>query len=167
MNQENIILIVITILVVIAVVIRRWYIKLPRSYAVSEQFSSGHKLTVIEHNPKDETALIELCLRYSQLMPQPPTLFFEFIGRKKESLRVKAEDLDAIDIETHNNTDTKEIRFLFKKRELLVGMTNKQIPTYRIRFVIAIEPHKLIKSHTLEFNSKLLLFQPEIGKAYL
>lgn len=164
MSQDILILLAIAMLAIPAYLFRKWYLSLSKSYKVSEQYLAGKKLTITEHNPRKDTATLELKITSNQVFDQPDGVFVEFINARNERLRYTLHDLEIIDIETHISPDKKSCIYIFEKRDLMRGIRNANISLYRFRFAIALDKSTFIKSHIFGFSSRYMLFRPDIGK---
>lgn len=164
MSQDILILFAIAALAIPAYLFRKWYLSLSKSYKVSEQYLAGKKLSITEHNPRKDTATLELKITSNQVFDQPDEVFVEFVNAKNERSRHSLHDLEIMDIETHFSPDKKSYSYIFEKRDLMRGIRNANISLYRFRFAIALDANTFMKSHIFGFSSRYMLFRPDIGK---
>lgn len=164
MSQDILILLAIAVLAVSAYLFRKWYLSLSKSYKVSEQYLAGKKLTITEHNPRKDTATLELKITSNKAFDEPSGVFIEFIDSKNERLKYALHELEINDVENHFSSDKKTCTYIFEKRDLMRGIRNANISLFRFRFTIALDANTLIKSHIFGFSSRYMLFRPDIGK---
>lgn len=164
MDKNSIVFLVLAALVGAVLLFRRWYLRFPRSYKVSEQLSGDKSLTVTEHNPRFETATIELSVKSMTALSAMPETAVEFIDIKGEFKRFSLEELEITDVSNTISEDRKRYSCTFEKRDLMRGIRNKEIKLNSFRFVALIGQKALIKSHIFAFSTKYMLFRPDSGK---
>ncbi|MDP3462065.1 MAG: hypothetical protein Q8S18_04675 [Bacteroidales bacterium] len=164
MDKESLAIIVMVILVAGAVLVRRWYLNLPKTYKVSESQTGEFILTVTEHNPRFETATIELLLHYKNERSNEIEVLVEFLNSKREFERFSLAELSIEDIDISHSSQNKQFSCSFEKRDLMRGIRLKEIELYRFRFVMQVNKTTIIKSPEFAFSSKSMLFRPDTGR---
>ncbi|PKP51193.1 MAG: hypothetical protein CVT92_13390 [Bacteroidetes bacterium HGW-Bacteroidetes-1] len=164
MDKNSIVFLVLAALAGAALLFRRWYLRFPRSYIVSEQISGDKSLTVTEHNPRFETATIELSVKNLTAFSFMPETAVEFIDTKGEFTRFSLEALEITDVSNTISEDLKHFKCTFEKRDLMRGIRNREIKLNSFRFVALSGQKALIKSHVIAFSTKYMLFRPDSGK---
>jgi hypothetical protein len=164
MDNDLIAVVVLGLLAGGGIVFRRWYLRQPRTYKVSEQVSGTRKLTITEHNPRFETATIEVGLFDKVLLKEDIQTAIEFIDKKNEFVRYSLEDLGIDEIELKRSDDNKSFSCTFEKRDLMRGIRAKGISLYRFRFVLLTDSMPFLKSHVFAFSTKYMLFRPDSGR---
>lgn len=164
MDQDTIFLLVIGALGGAAILFRKWYLAQPRSYKVSEQWHNAIRMVVTEHNPRKETAVIEIELSPVTSVPEVDCFMVEFISKKRELERKTLTELGITEISISYDGKNKSVTCTFEKRDLMRGIRSFDIKLYRFRFVVGVTKVSLNKSPEFAFSSKSMLFRPDTGK---
>ncbi|KAF0129839.1 MAG: hypothetical protein FD155_2083 [Bacteroidetes bacterium] len=164
MSQENIIMLAFGVLVLAGYLIRNWYIRQPKSYVVSEQVAGKFRLSITDHNPKQDDASLKMKFRVLSSFEGNAVPAVEFISKKSEFERFTFEELNL----EHTLSKTSEADgswdFIFEKRDFLKVIREKEIKLNHFRFVVLSNGIPLIKSHVFVFSSKFMLIIIERGK---
>lgn len=164
MNNEIIALIATAILIGSGLLFRRWYLSLPRTYKVSEQWWGTYGLSVIEHNPRFETATIEIICESKTPMAAVDDTGAEFISKKRDFTRISLSDMGIDEVAINATADNCSVSFMFEKRDFMRGIRNKEIKFFRFRFFVKLQTGTVLKSPDFAFSSKHMLFRPDSGK---
>lgn len=164
MDQGTIIILTISVLAGGAILFRRWYLSQARSYKVSEQWHNTYRITITEHNPRHETAVIEIGLSPSETSFSADRFLVEFISKKRELNRKTLPELGIEDVDISYNAHNKLLKCTFEKRDLMRGIRLNDINLYRFRFVVLLTNTSIFKSPEFAFSSKSMLFRPDTGK---
>lgn len=164
MDKDSLIIVVMVILVTGAVLLRRWYLSIPKSYKVSETRTGDFTLTLTEHNPRFETAEIELLLQFRNEGSDEIVVLVEFLNKKRDFERFSLAALSIEDISISHSNQNKQFACSFEKRDLMRGIRLKGIDLYRFRFVMQVNNTTIIKSPEFAFSSKSMLFKPDTGR---
>jgi len=164
MDQETILILIMSILVGGALLFRKWYLSQPRSYKVSEQWHNTYRITITEHNPRHETAVIEIGLSPSETSLSADRFLVEFISKKRELNRKTLPELGIEDVDISYNAHNKILKCKFEKRDLMRGIRQHEIKLNRFRFVVLLTNTSIFKSPEFAFSSKSMLFRPDTGK---
>ncbi|MBG0782516.1 MAG: hypothetical protein H0S84_09635 [Bacteroidales bacterium] len=144
---------------------RRWYIRQPKSYKISDQHINGWQLLIFDHNPRTEGSTIELyCKSNTGLSARDFEFGLELIQKKRELRKLFFDPLSDLKFEQKILPDQSGARFFIEKRSLLQLIRNEEIRLYRFRFFVKIDDQQLIKSPEFAFSSKFLIFKPDTGK---
>jgi hypothetical protein len=164
MDTDLIAALVLSLLAGGGIIFRRWYLRQPRSYKVSEMLSGNKKMTVFEHNPRFETATIELLLTDKQQISERIQVAVEFIDKKNEFVRLSLDELGIDEITIKKSYNKTVFSCTFEKRDLMRGVRAKEISLFRFRFVFMVDSMPVIKSGIFAFSSKYMLFKPDTGR---
>lgn len=151
------------LLIIAGVLFRKWYLAKPRVYKVSETTAAKTTLTVIEHNPRFETASIELSL-HGKGVSEKQTIGVEFLNKNGEFDRKNLAELEIDDIVSSFDAEKMLSSIAFEKRDLMRGIRQLNIQLYRFRFVVVDENKAIVKSPVFAFSSKYMLFRPDSGR---
>jgi hypothetical protein len=164
MSQENIVILVLGALALIGYLVRNWYIRQPKSYTVSEQFAGNFRLSITDHNPKQDDASLKMKFKVSNSIKANAIPAVEFISKKSEFERFTFDELNLEGSYITKNEETGSWDFIFEKRDFLKIIREREIKLNRFRFVVIAEGIPLIKSHVFVFSSKFMLIIVERGK---
>jgi hypothetical protein len=164
MDNDLIAVVVLGLLAGGGILFRRWYLQQPRTYKVSEQVSGVRKLTITEHNPRFETATIEVGLYDKVSLTKEIQTSIEFIDKKNEFVRFSLDDLGIDEVQLKLSDDNKNFSCTFEKRDLMRGIRTKGISFNRFRFVLMTDSLPFLKSHVFAFSTKYMLFRPDSGR---
>ncbi len=144
---------------------RRWYIRQPKTYKISDQHVNGWQLLIFDHNPRADGSTIELNCKSNKGMQAVDFEFgIELIQKKRELTKLFFNPEDELKFQQKNLPDKSGSRFFIEKRSLLQLIRNEEIKLNRFRFFVKIGDHQFIKSPEFAFSSKFLIFKPDTGK---
>jgi hypothetical protein len=165
MTADQIGILILLILFATGFAFRRWYIRQPKTYKISDQHISGWQLLIFDHNPRADGSTIELNCKSNNGSSAAEYKFgMELIQKKRELRKLFFDPASDLKFEQKSLSDQSGARFFIEKRSLLQLIRNEEIKLNRFRFFVKIGDQQLIKSPEFAFSSKFLIFKPDTGK---
>ncbi len=164
MDQQNLLFLAFGVLIGLGFLFRRWYVRQPKSYQVSEQFSGGYFLSVTDLNPRSNEASLKLRLTTQHPFESPPCLAVELIKKTGEFDRITFQELGIEDHFVPIFGKDKELEITFEKRDMLHPIRDRELKLNRFRLTVMENSKVLIKTPVFMLSQKFMLIPVERGK---
>jgi hypothetical protein len=164
MDQQNLLFLAFGVLIGLGFLFRRWYLRQPKSYQVSGQFSGEYFLSVTDLNPRTDEASLKLHLTAQHTFESLPYLAVELIKKTGEFDRITFQELGIQDSFAPLFGKEKELEITFEKRDLLHPIRDRELKLGRFRLTVLDNNKVLIKTPVFMLSQKFMLIPVERGK---
>lgn len=164
MDQQNIIILAFGFLIGLGFLFRRWYVRLPKSYKVSEQISGAYSLSITDLNPRTDEASLKLFLTAHHGFEAAPHVAVELIKKDSEFERFTFQELGVEESFVPVQGKENALEFTFEKRDFLHPIRDRGLKVGRFRFTIIAGEKVLIKSYVFQLSQKFMLIIVGRGK---
>jgi hypothetical protein len=164
MDQQNLIILAFGFLIGLGFLFRRWYVRLPKSYQVSGQFSGGYYLSITDLNPRTDEASLKLFLSSQNGFTVTPHVAVELIKKSGEFERLSFQELGIEENFVPVQGKEKALEFIFEKRDFLHPIRDRGLKLGRFRFAVIAGEKVLIKTYVFQISQKFMLIIVERGK---
>ena len=164
MDQQNLLFLAFGVLIGLGFLFRRWYLRQPKSYQVSGQFSGEYFLSVTDLNPRTDEASLKLHLTAQHPFESLPYMAIELIKKTGEFDRITFQELGIQDSLAPLFGKEKELEITFEKRDLLHPIRDRELKLGRFRLTVMDNDKVLIKTPVFMLSQKFMLIPVERGK---
>ena len=164
MDQQNLLFLAFGVLIGLGFLFRRWYLRQPKSYQVSGQFSGEYFLSVTDLNPRTDEASLKLHLTAQHPFESLPYMAIELIKKTGEFDRITFQELGIQDSLAPLFGKEKELEITFEKRDLLHPIRDRELKLGRFRLTVLDNNKVLIKTPVFMLSQKFMLIPVERGK---
>lgn len=165
MTADQIGILILVVLFGVGYAFRSWYKKQARTYKISNSLANGYTLTIFDHNPRAESATLELkCTAPAEGSLSESKFGIEIIRKKRELYKIYFAEHAEIRAAYKLADDQRQVQLLIEKKSLLDLIRKEEIKLNRFRFFIELNNSTFIKSPEFAFSSRFLIYKVDTGK---